>query len=318
MTQNTMVNIGNNIWKSCVPWVNIGNNIWKKCTPWVNIGNNVWKSCYTNGYSLLIYIPVSGDSTSQSQSRVVTISNLLSVTSCTVNTGIVSYSVSETNVTINVNNGTPVRTISQVATDTRQTSTGGDPLSLPSSLTYNSGGYVGTLYGGSAYVLSGTYVTSDTIYVTEQLSSNYNSGGYIGTLTPYVYSGTASSSQLCTGYWGGFFSVVNGVASSSNPTPPSTIPYNTDGYVGNLNQIGVSAASQANFDAYVNAVFNDTSWNGYIQFEYNATLTKPDTRVYRYQGYVTRPESDTRIWKKDYSGTTYLYYYSYTVTLNYT
>ena len=221
-------------------------------------------------YTMTVYIPSTGDSTSQSQSKIVSIPNLRSVTSCTVNTGSVSYSINGTDITINTNSGSPVRsyTPSGTANTSRDTVVGGDPATLPSSVYYDYGGYTGYLYPGTAYVLSGS----------------------------------PAGSQECTGTWSSTFNVVNGV---SDTQWPNSIYYYDGTYEGWIEIYEPSASTIDNWNAYTYATANGTSWSGVLSFDYNSTLFKPDTRV----------------WRKDYSGTVYAattYYYAYVVTLTYT
>jgi len=336
VAQNTMVNI-NGIWKNTTPYINIGNNTWKQCTPWINV-NGVWKKCGEGTPTMTVYIPSSGDSTLISQSRIISIANLQSVISCTVNTGSVSYSVNGTNVTINVNNGTPVRSYTPpplTKTDVMQTEPGGDPTSLPSSIYYDSDGYNGLLFGGSAYVYSGSpadsrtgNTTLGTINLGDPASNlpdvyNYNYNEYSGQIpaigTAYVYSGSPAGSKTCFGTDLVYFVVTNGEVTTGQSKP--TIPYNDGEYSGALTIYGVDPAYESNYDALITALDTGTGWMGYILFTYHATLTKIDTRIWRrdYKGIVYKP--DTRIWKKDYSGTVYgsiTYYYAYVVTLKYT
>lgn len=67
-------------------------------------------------------------------------------------------------------------------------------------------------------------------------------------------------------------------------------------------------------------VSSRNSSSGYILFDYGSDLSKSDTRIWKrnYSGTVWTP--DTRVWRKDYSGTVYgatINYYAYTVTLDY-
>jgi len=101
MAQNIIINIGG-VNKNSVPYINIGNGVWKVATLWLNIGNNTWKQCYSSIQIMTVYIPSSGDSSSQSQSKTISITGLQSVVDCTVNTGSVSYTISGTNVIIDV------------------------------------------------------------------------------------------------------------------------------------------------------------------------------------------------------------------------
>lgn len=203
--------------------------------------------------------------------------------------------------------------------------------------TYNSGGYSGTLTGGTAYVYSGsapvsktgsaTLITIDPGDPASNLPDiyNYNYNGYIGAIpalaAAYVYSGTGAGTKYCTGTWGGTFHVVDGNLDSSDPLVPNSISYNdVDGYSGDIDFIDVNASYQANYNAFLDAVFNSTSWSGYILFDYGSDLSKSDTRIWKrnYSGTVWTP--DTRVWRKDYSGTVYgatINYYAYTVTLDY-
>ena len=107
------------------------------------------------------------ESTTRNRNQTVTIPNLKSVIRVTVNTGNVSHTVNGEKVTVNVSNGVITRKVqtggsytpadSKIATDSRQTSAGGNPASLPASLSYNSGGYSGTLNkSGNATVINGS------------------------------------------------------------------------------------------------------------------------------------------------------------------
>jgi hypothetical protein len=172
---------------------------------------------------------------------------------------------------------------------------------FPSTRTYNENGYSGTLTkNGSPSVISGSLTPSDTKFVTEQTNPSYNSGGYVGALSKYVYSGSLSYVQ-----------------------DYSDIIYRSDIYpkLGDIHYI--------NGKTYKVTGYGD----GTTQL---MAIKEVDTRVYRYQGNVTRPESDTRQWQQSYSGSvtkpaviryqgtvyypdtrTYDYYYKYTVTFDY-
>lgn len=205
------------------------------------------------------------------KNRVIQIPNLQSIVSCTVNTGTVSYTVNGTSVQINVNNGSSVRssTPRMIVNDFRTTVMGGDPQTLPSSIYYNSGGYSGTLLGGSAY----------------------------------VEAGSPAGNKYCAKLHLYYVVVENGIIKDGEIS--ETIPYDDGEYTGNIDIIGINPAYQSNFDAYWDAIANDTSWFGYIGVDYGSTLYKPDTRF----------------WRKDYSGTVYgptTYYYAYVVNIKYT
>jgi hypothetical protein len=226
------------------------------------------------------------ESTSQSQSQVVTISNLNSVTSSTINTGSVSTSVSGNNVTVYASNGTSTRSVwdsykySSYASDYLT----GSSDSFPSSISYSSGSYSGTLSkSGSAYVSSGSYTPEDSKSI-----SGYNPGTST-TWDTYKYNGYG---------WGLYDTYAGNV--------PNTISYNSDGYSGTLSKNWWSTGH--NDTPPSNPQVGDT-YNAYSYWGYD------------YYGTVTRPGSDTRVYRQDYSGLVYAggytYYYSYTATLNY-
>lgn len=273
MSQNTIINI-NGTNKSSIPWINVYGT-WKKCIPWINV-NGVWKQCYQSGtHTMTVYIPSSGNSSSQSQSRTISITGLQSVISCTVDTGSVSYTVNGTDVTINVSGGTSVGS------------------STPSK---TGGATLGTTYPGApASNLPDTY--------------NYNYNGYSGTIpavaAAYLYSGTDAGSK--TGYASVVYTyTVTGVDTYTvSPTLSNTYSYSdSEGYTGTLN-LADPAYDTAQSITVNNAVANGTVGSYPLTCYYEGTVTKPDTRI----------------WRRDYSGTVYgttTYYYAYVVTLNYT
>lgn len=204
--------------------------------------------------------------------------------------------------------------------------------SNPSSISYNSGGYVGTLTKGTtstgSYQTGGSYTSSDTKYVDGQSSSYYNSGGYSGSLSSYLYSGSyspgGSRQETTTDYthrisqatwngssWGDFVTTWD----PSKPSDPSTTKYyNSGGYSGYLYE----RSSERYEYSRQEYSYPSNPYKGqvhifkrvYTRWYYYGTVTKPasDTRVYKYSGYVTRPESDTRTY-----GTYYTASYSGTV-----
>ena len=234
---------------------------------------------------MTVYIPTTGDSTSQAQSKVVTIPNLKSVDSISVNTGTVTKTISGNDVTINCSGGTSVRQTSsqpsQNATDYRTSSSN----SFPSSVSYNSGGYSGTLYtSGLSYVISGSYTSGDSKTAT---------GSQTGTETAYWECLPSGDSWFWYQY--------------PTNTLPSTISYNDGTYSGTLSLQSTSGGAPTK---------TGTGTPG-------AHATTSGSITGSYSGTVTKPSSDTRVWRQDYSGTvygstTYTYYYAYVVTLTYT
>lgn len=123
---------------------------------------------------------------------------------------------------------------------------------------------------------SGSYTPSDSKQVTyERFSVSYRFERWNGTSWVHAYD-------------------------SSMPDPPATYNYNVDGYSGTLSKYGafVAASGWIDYDSPYpsNPKVGDTknvSFRRYVQ---------------RYTGTVTRPASDTRV---------YRYYYQYTATINY-
>lgn len=185
--------------------------------------------------------------------------------------------------------------------------------SFDSTINYNSDGYTGTLSKcGNVerlgnIVVGGSYTPASSKSVTRQPSSYYNIGGYSGTLTRYIYSGNYTPSKnktVGTSRNVGYYHVISSGCShhkvSPGKTPSSSIGYNSEGFNGTLNLTGVNAVGLsssscstcgAKYTFYTALVAN-----------YSGTVTKPtsDTRVYRYKGMVTKPACDTRVWKTKY------------------
>lgn len=133
----------------------------------------------------------------------------------------------------------------------------------------------------------GTYTPADTKVVTGQTSSYYNVGGYVGTLSQYQYSGSYIPGDSRYEFIERIHSVseVPGLMNGS-------IYYSSGAYSGYLSY---------------------TSWTDYMGMAkvfYGGYISTPssDTRVYRYQGSVTKPAVDTR---------TYADVYQYQLTFDY-
>jgi hypothetical protein len=227
------------------------------------------------------------ESTSRSRSQTVNIPNLSGINGVTVNTGNVSHSVNGEDVTVNVSNGSYTRyttyTPSTTANDYRTTSPGGSASSLPSSVSYNSGGYSGTLTGRAAYVSSGSAAYTDSI-------SNYGVNG----------------NTQATNYWR--WNGSSWEKTSTSYSPSSTYACNTDGYCGTLSLNSTSAGAP-----------NPTGSGSYVG---QTTSTTGSLAAAIFKGTITKSFPDTRVWRKDYSGTVYgstqyTYYYAYTVTIDY-
>ena len=230
------------------------------------------------------------------------------------------------------------------------------------SASYNSGGYVGTL---EKYVHSGTHIPRDTKTVTGEMDFAlqsqvlnqvpYNADGYSGTLyLERTYFEPRAEQKMQ-------FRILstNGDDLATQPITKYTYLFDTsekvnavlgdnfrNSYLSDLRWVGgvVEQTEVSNgVTYYFHRVFEATlNYEAYVGV-YTGTITRPesDTRVYRYQGNVTKPAVDTRVWEytqnysgivtkpavdtrtwqQNYLGTAYKAgiddYYSYTVTLEY-
>ncbi|MCK2000699.1 hypothetical protein MZM54_04760 [[Brevibacterium] frigoritolerans] len=181
-----------------------------------------------------------------------------------------------------VSSGSYTPANSKTATDYRTSSVNSFPTSVP----YNNGGYTGTLYSGTSYVASGTYTASDSKTQTDSRT---------GTFT-------------CSWAWSGTYWFQDG---NWTTDIPRTISYNSGGYSGTLSltdeghrtcDFSTDVGSGPGTYAGERRTADVPAWGNY-----SGTVTKPasDTRVYRmdYSGTVNHPEVDTRVYRQDYSGT---------------
>ena len=221
-------------------------------------------------------------------------------------------------------------------TTTRQTSVGQSSSSLPNEISYNSGGFSGTLVGGSAVRVEGLPYDERIETTTRSTSPGgstsslpvdipYNSGGYSGTLTRVSTTSSGTAGQT--------FPPKTGTVSRTYGCRVSYVydgakkqwtdggtegtefihsflryqDYYSDGYTGNLDSryvtspCGSVAPSGAGKDG--ERRYGSTSTT---TLRFSGTVTKPsipDTLVTTatYSGKVTRP--DTQVWRKTYSGT---------------
>lgn len=234
----------------------------------------------SNVYALSKSMPVNfSESSSWSRSTTVTIPDLVRVTSVTVNTGSVSYSVNGNNVAINVSNGSPASSytssqyVSSVSSHTGST----EP---PSTYYYSSGGYSGTLSLYNKVNNKGTI----PVKVSKTFSESHDNTG----TTYYTKNGTYKSSTY----------------SWDNTSDHPSVPINQDGYIGDISRISVSIISGPTRTTSSDGSYSiATTYRGY----YEGTLTKTVDVPYDdywgyYSGYI-------------YGSTTY--YYAYNVTINY-
>lgn len=299
------------------------------------------KSNKVNNHPLRTYLykVVAFDPSLQStQNHTVTINNLYKVNSVKSDTGISSYTTNQDDITISFSEGIPTSTQwnSQFYSREENASSTSNFNTFDITYYYDDGEYSGTLdKNGSSTVISGEYVEDDTKYVSGQTSSNYNSGGYSGTLTRYVYSGSYTPEDsfvadvtLSDGWstWHMEYR-ASGWAhlSSSKSNRGSTYYYNSGGYSGTLTRYTDWVYKE---DPHYSTIPNPYigqkyDWTRYWKYSFSGVVTRPasDTRVYRYAGYVTKPGYDTRIWEQNYSGTVYKggdeHLYSYKATIAY-
>ena len=232
-------------------------------------------------------------SANQTQSKTVTIPNLASVRSVSTNTGNVSYSVSGNNVTINVSGGTYVsrtwydRLESKSVTDSSTSSSN----SFPATKAYNSGGFTGTLNkSGGSTVASGSYTAAHSKTVSE--------GWYQKMRKDYHRWNSSQAKWL---YY------------RTDPHPDTDVQtraYNSGGYSGTLHNVRIT------HEITERRTYPANPWNGQEHHYVNYR----DTR--HFTGTVTKPASDTRVYRQNYSGTVYKggykdYRYAYDVVIEY-
>jgi hypothetical protein len=197
---------------------------------------------------------------------------------------------------------------------------------------YNSSGYSGTL---SQYLESSTWTGSSTIFVDNQPSSSYNSGGYSGTLSQYLYSGSYTASDSRWEYttkqgdnWQHYGCTSNKwVVTNSGETniQGTTYTYNSGGYSGTYSVTSVdyktstagTYRSSGSYCATNGATgyykeYNTVYMSAYVTkpasdtriYKYEGNVVRPGyyTDVYRYQGNVTKAAVDTRVYARDFDG----------------
>lgn len=211
-----------------------------------------------------------------------------------------------------LSSGSYVGAQSKTVTQTRTTSSGGTTSDLPSSISYNTDGYTGTLTkSGSA----------DKILVS-------------GTTTP-AHSKTVSLPEFMKKrtdyhYWSGSLWLYDHTVQDPNSEPQTSV-YNSGGYSGTLTRSATDLVKTKLYDYPAKPkkgqVVRALDYDRYYQF--SGTVTKPatDTRVYKYEqdysGTVTKPAVDTRIYTQKYSGYSYSggyatnYWYQYAVNITY-
>lgn len=232
----------------------------------------------------------------------------------------------------------------------QQTGTGGSASSLPPSISYNSGGYVGTMYGQGVSLVSGSEGDSKWFSQTKDgyphgsipSSIEYSGAGYRGTLyqngSPQVTSGYAADStstawSTSENYTPMGYAVLSAMSGSQSFSQCNYTP----NYSGYSSLTGCySGTLGSSYGPYVHE-YSPTSkvwrrvWFGGVsraesrvyRQQFAGTITKASTAVYgqSYSGTATKPGYNTYLYGQDYSGTAYLggvdHYYSYNLTVEY-
>lgn len=230
------------------------------------------------------------ESTSSSISTTITIPNIDSVVSITLNTGTATFSLSGTELTINCSNGSPIRY---------------------DSYSYTPQKYVNFTRRSSSYNTQSSYYYNDGTYsgyipVTVQCYLESGSEGYYDSYTAYD-SQTATKTDNYR--WNG--SSWGSVTSTSYS--PSSMSYWNNGYTGNLTPYSWNGP-EPNYPATPSpkpATGTTTSRSA------SGTLT--------YYGTVGKTVPSTAVYREDYAGTVYaatqsgstaIYKYTITVTYN--
>lgn len=230
------------------------------------------------------------ESTSQSMSNTFNFPNLISVDEVTVDNGNVTYTKKQDNVNVNVNNGTVSKSVydSQKYSMSKEDYRDSSSNSFASSISCSSDGYSGTLYAsGSSYVSSGSYTPADSKTVTENHTASQSD------IKKWNGTNWVDIDQVITG-----------------DTSCSPITYNSGGYSGTLSYVGKTATESHFNPAPTNPVVGQT----YVFFYQSGYFT--------FNGTVTRPATDTRVYRQKYNG--YLYqggytnYYKYKINIKYT
>ncbi|WP_217492925.1 Ig-like domain-containing protein [Brevibacillus laterosporus] len=221
-----------------------------------------------------------------SQTHTLTILGLKSIKSVTVNTGTVSYKVSGNTVTFSFGGGSYTRWIqtggSYTPSQSKEVTTSqtSSSNSFPGSISYNSGGFSGTL-------------------------------GKDGSSTQTLVSGSTGDNKSASKSYtvsSGRMNSCPEAERSAERSLPSSISYNEGGYSGTLYRTG-----SVSFGSCTRSGRNpDEYWSMTATATYSGTVTRPSTAVYsyrqNYRGTVTKPGSDTR---------SYTHYYQYAVTIEY-
>lgn len=243
------------------------------------------------------------ESTDRTSTHVVSLSALIKLNSVSVNTGDVKVlGINGSNVTVEVSNGSSVhqelKSGSYTPSDSKTVSSSesSSSRSFPSSMSYNSAGYVGTLYKSgdvSSWQTGGSYTPAQSKSVTSRRSIvvSYADWKYTGGKWELTYVwmsnvGDKSPISYNSGGYSGTLYFQNYEGNASDPQPPSYTGYNGE---------------ETYTNRYQTAVYMGTVWT-------EASDTRRYSYSQNYSGTVTKPAVDTR---------TYTKYYQYELTFDY-
>ena len=193
---------------------------------------------------LLPLIITLDESTNQTQTYSTTINNLKSITNITVNTGIVSYTLSENTINLNISGGSPSRN--------NRDSKVINISETNDSANINSTNITKYITVSKQYTIS-LYPTSDSAYSVDNKISYSDENDYCGTLNLLeddTYNQSMSQyedalASLSTNKNNTITLTFNygGNVSKANVQFLDSIPYNQDGYSGTLYKKGVPVYS---------------------------------------------------------------------------
>lgn len=249
------------------------------------------------------------ESTDRTQTHTFTLPGLKRLDEVTSNTGKVDV--------VNVNGEKVTVRVSEGETSRREQTGGSYTPSDTKFVTeqispnYISDGYEGTL---SKYIDHYNTIEFDRKWVTNQLSPNYDSGGYIGRLSMYEYEESKTFQKYGSTTHTVYESFIQDTLTCNNFYSGKQMYY-------------LDALEPGEIDRYEGTVtFTHCSQSG-SQFvsHYSGLLTKRTLVThYRYEGYVTRPESQEPVYlyqgnvtKPGEDTRTYKNFYQYELTFEY-
>jgi hypothetical protein len=248
-----------------------------------------------------------GESQQQSQSKTVSLSNLASVDSITVNTGSAGYSINGNQLTLNVLGGSPERTStpSKGASQTLSNTSN----SFPATVSYNDGTYSGTLNkNGGSYISAQTLIgqpsgtfwwyESDYGYSALTAANPPTAHDYFGGAADPNPSDWPSEYTVIQYYWSGAITWWNSISQDVRPCYiqynhyQATYSQNYSGTVYAATQYYYTYSVTVNYEAsYSKPALTVTADNLNNRTDLNWTMSDT-TQAYTYSVY-RKGQSDT-------------------------